>query len=261
MRTENEPLCARSRREAGFALILALLALMLLTFLGLTLTTTTSTELQIATNYRWSRQAYYNAEAGIEAGKRLLQTVDWATTLPAARGGTWTTATGLSQAAPTVPAVSSSATRNFENRNCDAAGGAQGYGIVFGDGTSVYENVSSIFGDTLNGTFTIWIRRPTPYAGGTYSDYSADNDRLILTSEGTAPYRVNVTGPAAANRAVRIMEVLVTRAPTGGVCGTFAGQAGTSAEGSNFAACAPLGDDSLDSAFGAGVSEIDASVK
>ena len=73
-------------QEQGFALILAILSLMLLTFLGLTLATTTSTELRIATNYRWNTQALYNAEAGIEAGKRALQSLNWAGLLPTARG-------------------------------------------------------------------------------------------------------------------------------------------------------------------------------
>src|SRR3972149_265724 len=72
--------------QAGFALVLAMLALMLLTFLGLTLTMTTSTELQIATNYRWSQQAYYNAEAGIELGKRYLRQIEWSVVLPTSRG-------------------------------------------------------------------------------------------------------------------------------------------------------------------------------
>ena len=63
---------AKRRGERGFALILAILSLMLLTFLGLTLATTTSTELQIATNYRWSQQALYNAEAGLEAARIVL---------------------------------------------------------------------------------------------------------------------------------------------------------------------------------------------
>ena len=54
----------KPRSERGFALVLAILALMLLTFLGLTLAATTSTELKIASNYRWSQQARYNAEAG-----------------------------------------------------------------------------------------------------------------------------------------------------------------------------------------------------
>src|SRR5207245_4199528 len=74
------------KSEAGFALILAMLALILLTFLGLTLTLTTSTELHIASNYRWSPQALYNAEAGIEIGKRYLQESEWRTFLPDARG-------------------------------------------------------------------------------------------------------------------------------------------------------------------------------
>ena len=72
------------------ALVLAIMALMLLTFLGLTLATTTSTELQIATNYRWSQQALYNAEAGIEAAKAILRSMpvgtSWATLLPIAAG-------------------------------------------------------------------------------------------------------------------------------------------------------------------------------
>jgi hypothetical protein len=84
----------RARKQAGFALILAILSLMLLTFLGLTLAATTSTELQIATNYRWSQQALYNAEAGLQAAKLLLAQVsvvdgDFRNILPTARAGTW----------------------------------------------------------------------------------------------------------------------------------------------------------------------------
>ena len=71
--------------EAGFALILAMMALVLMTFLGLTLATTTSTELQIATNYRYSQMAYYAAESGIEIGKRYLRQTDWRAVLPPAR--------------------------------------------------------------------------------------------------------------------------------------------------------------------------------
>ena len=79
----------KSGRQEGFALILALLALMLLTSLGLSLSATTSTELQIATNHRWSEQARYNAEAGIEYGRQLLTTVNsWESILPPPRG-TW----------------------------------------------------------------------------------------------------------------------------------------------------------------------------
>src|SRR5512139_2889276 len=86
----------RRAGEQGFALILAILSLMLLTFLGLTLAATTSTELQIATDYRWSQQALYNAEAGVEAGKTLLSRMAWCSILPAARVGT----TGMAYTAP-----------------------------------------------------------------------------------------------------------------------------------------------------------------
>ncbi len=55
----------RADEEQGFALVLAILALLLLTFLGLTLAVNTTTELQIATNFKWSQQALFNAEAGV----------------------------------------------------------------------------------------------------------------------------------------------------------------------------------------------------
>src|SRR5512139_1916849 len=104
----------RRAGESGFALLLAILSLMLLTFLGLTLAATTSTELQIATNYRWSLQAFYNAEAGIEAGKRVLQNVNWRAAMPAARGS-WAppTTTPVPTTNQPVPPFAG-ATRNFE---------------------------------------------------------------------------------------------------------------------------------------------------
>ena len=76
-RGKNVTRTAQRPGQQGFALVVAILALMLLTFLGLTLAATTSTELQIAANHRWSAQAYYNAEAGIELGKRVLMNANW----------------------------------------------------------------------------------------------------------------------------------------------------------------------------------------
>ena len=75
----------RSRRrdgQSGFALILAIMCLLLLTFLGLTLAASTTTELQIATNYRWSEQAFYNAEAGLEVAKAYLKVLNVNTLVP-----------------------------------------------------------------------------------------------------------------------------------------------------------------------------------
>src|SRR6185503_6442223 len=82
------------RSERGVALVLAILALLLLTFLGLTLTATTSTEVQIANNFRWSQQALYNAEAGMEAARRLITTATPAVILPGFRPSSWDPQTG-----------------------------------------------------------------------------------------------------------------------------------------------------------------------
>jgi hypothetical protein len=184
-----------------FALVLALLALMLLTFLGLTLATTTSTELQVAANYRWSQQAYYNAEAGLESAKIILRRVqDPTQILPIARSSTWTEA-GANPSAPGTTSVSTRATRNFENFRCDHRGNGVGYGSVIDDnGTgSPYENVRTMFGSNLQGAFTVWVRRPVLAAGGALTDYQG-NDNVIITAEGVAP------DPRSPNRAVRVLE-------------------------------------------------------
>jgi Tfp pilus assembly protein PilX len=201
----------RGADSAGFALILALLALMLLTFLGITLTTSTSTELQVAANYRWSQQAYYNAEAGIEAAKVILRRVQDATQiLPVARTTTWTEYTA-NPTAPGTTAISSRATRNFENWRCDNRGNGVGYGAVVDDNGvgSPYENVRTMFGSRMQGGFTIWVRRPLTQfrAPGTtvtqnvllVTDYLG-NDSVVITAEGVAP------DPSSPNKAVRVLE-------------------------------------------------------
>ena len=133
-------------------------SLMLLTFLGLTLATTTSTELQIATNYRWSQQALYNAEAGLEAARIVLSNVadiatQWTAQLPAARRGPW---------APGRRRLRSSRSRAGTSTasDCDTRGG-MGYGRVAGRREpSATRTSDASTGQTLNGAFTIWIRRP-----------------------------------------------------------------------------------------------------
>lgn len=252
---------ASKQNEAGFALILAILALMLLTFLGLTLVTTTSTELQIATNYRWSQQALYNAEAGIEAAKSLLKDYDWGATLPGARTATWT-----GSAPPTImgggatPVLSrgdtwvpSNPSRNFENWQCDTRGNGMGYGVVLDDGTGAgpHQYRTAFFGYGLAGTATLWVRRPTwQNMDGTVTDFSEviDPDEgdnvLILTAEGIAPYTGGAAGMAfaAANRAVQVVEVVLRQQPqlTTGPCGGRAGQSGGGAEGAGFSGCVPI---------------------
>jgi len=240
--------------ESGFALILAILALMLLTTLGLALATITSTELQIATNYRWSQQALYNAEAGVEVGKIILRSVqpDWTAVLPAARGATWSGTTSPSPATAgggATPVYSradtwGNASRNFESWNCDNKGNGMGYGVVLDDGgaNAPYQYVSTAIGQNLNGAFTLWVRRPLNFrSDALLNDYSADNNNMVLVSEGIAPFSGGniTTAFGTANRAVQLIEVTLARANTiaAGTCGGRSGQAGGGPLGAGFGGC------------------------
>jgi hypothetical protein len=245
-----------SAGERGFALILAILSLMLLTLLGMALATTTSTELQIATNYRWSQQALYNAEAGIEAGKSLLRTISWQAVLPPARvtttGAPWDgkTAAGGPGGGATAPFSRpddwGNPTRNFENSPCDNRGFGMGYGVVLDDGSAnaPYQYVNTSLGQNINGAFTLWVRRPLNYRADTrLDDWSADNDNLVLVSEGVAPFTGGNISSAfgQANRAVQVIEVALSRVvplQTSGLgCGTRGGQVGGSPIGAGFGGC------------------------
>jgi hypothetical protein len=275
------------RREAGFALILAILALMLMTFLGLTLATSTSTELQIATNYRWSQQAYFNAEAGIEYGKSLLRNMNWTLLLPTARmavsaSGTescvttgpsagfkcWFLDTNASPYYPETPPVEpapysrpdahGNPSRNFENAQCDVYGGGMGYGVVLDDGGGFgpYQNVTNIPGiPPLNGSFTLWIRRDhLANFDGSFSDAPESGDLdLVLTAEGTAPFAGENSALAFTqqNRAVKTLQATLKRT-LGTPCGTRGGQVGGGPEGSNFSPCDPITGDSLNGVLGGG---------
>jgi hypothetical protein len=251
-----------ARPEAGFALILALLALVLLTFLGLTLATTTSSELQIASNYRWSQQALYNAEAGIEVGKIILRNIanDWGSVLPSVRSGKWSWGTPLSPGTP----QSVTATRNFEFASCDKLTGT-GYGGVLDDTQATpllngslpagpYENVRTYKGMTLNGAFTLWVRRDLKIdsdshssSEGQYSD-NASNDILVLTAEGSAPRLSSALGAS-----VRVLQVRLARGNQGNTsCSAAEGQTGIAASGANFGACAPLNSASISPVSSAG---------
>lgn len=201
------------RSEAGVALLLALLALTLLTLLGLTLAATTSVELQGATNYRWSRQALYNAESGLEVGRLVLSGLAWDSVLPSARTTGWA-AHLPADSAPSAP--SPTASRNFERGDCDARGNGVGLGAVltdFGGAPSPYEDVAEIHGEDLGGAFTLWVRRPlVARPDGTLTDATA-NDRLILVSEGRAPFPSDAPGGdfVRARSAVWVLEADLAR--------------------------------------------------
>ena len=261
----------RGRRERGFALVLAILSLMLLTFLGLTMAATTSTELQIATNYRWSQQALYNAEAGLEAARYVLASVadpttQWSTRVPAPRATPWTPATTPLAA----PAWGDGQGRDYERFECDDRGNGAGYGRVLEDDSQRYENVSTFGGKALNGAFTIWVRRGlVANDNGEYTDL-ADNNKLVIVAEGVAPYTGDgVVGQMSAlvrsHQAVRVLE---TRYQVGGTtttnnpCGLNAGtgQAGMGATGDNFTRCVDIAGGSTGSlapVFGDGTGSLD----
>ena len=254
----------RRDREAGFALILSILALLLLTFLGLTLATTTSTELQISNNYRWSQQALYNAEAGVEAGKQLLRSMTWNTgppgILPAARTTPWSGEQTTIDPPPAAPYARNdewnNPTRNFENGPCDRRGDGIGFGVVLDDGGAAapYQNKTTLFGQTLNGAFTVWVRRPyysvNAAAGncdGCWQDWTQDNV-LVLTSEGVAPFTGGDVTSAGTQqyrdlsrsyRAVQIIEVALTAgiATQQAGCEFYGGQTGLGPSGTNFNPC------------------------
>jgi hypothetical protein len=270
----KESLLMRTNRsvqgtQSGFALVLALLALLLLTFLGLTLAVTTSTELQIATNYRWSEQARYVAEAGVEAGKLILRdTASWENLLPTARGTAWYG----NETNPGTPAdnpAARSGVRDWENGACDGKGQGMGYGRVLNLGTVPQQYISTFEGVDLNGMFTLWVRRPLHYLpDGSMVDWGtptgpvpmapADHNNLILVAEGIAPFRSfgdGVTAPTAEQmqmmnrtKATFIIEVALSRNPPtlGGCDSPLSGQQGKGPSGANFGGCEKLDPRAMD---------------
>jgi hypothetical protein len=252
--------------ESGFALVLAIMSLMLLTFLGLTLATTTSTELQIATNYRWSQQALYNAEAGLEAAKLLLATAaesdgDWRKVVPAARAPWQPPPDGATPAQPAAPtAAPATAGRDFERAYCDQRYGA-GYGGVLRAGGQAWENVSEfdLTGSDpkpINGAFTIWLRREVVPAAGLpgylQDDQAGSPVNIIVTSEGVAPFIGASTAFTRANQATRVLQMTFNLV-VGDPCVRQGTQEGAGPTGENFDACSPLTDGaggSLETVFG-----------
>jgi hypothetical protein len=268
MHVQRDDRCRRAGSQAGFALILAILSLMLLTFLGLTLAATTSTELQIATNYRWSQQALYNAEAGLEAAKLLLAQVarvdaSFHNILPIPRPGTWHYGVTGSSGGPPDPNAGTPARvglRDYEMMGCADRSGV-GYGRVLTTPAGTpqpgdYQDVSQYMGTTVNGAFTLWVRRDTVVSlTGEFSD-NADDTALVVTSEGIAPYTSQNNAFARANQARRVLEVgyalLVNQ---GARCQGLSGQEGVSASGENFDPCSPLTAAGVAGALGAAMDE------
>jgi hypothetical protein len=235
----REDMTTRNRAEAGFALIVALLALLVLTLLGLTLALLTSTELSIAANHRFGEQARYNAEAGFEVARDMLSLQpDWSTLMRDARPQ-WDEAT-VGQPVPNP--YPQSDPRDYEGGSCDVMGNGMGFGAVLVSEQSDYQGIP------VEGTYTIWLRRDYQVLPNGMVQDQTDSTRAVVTVEGTAPYRT--TGAfQSRNRAVRYIQAVVT-STVESPCEVRRGQAGSAASGANFGACEALRNESLTRALG-----------
>ena len=135
-----------------------------------------------------------------------------------------------------------------------------GYGVVLdpgpGDANAPYQYLTTYVNSngvslSLKGAVTIWVRRlaaPSP-STGTFTDFSdPDDDTLVLTAEGIAPFSgatyggpANATGHsyAQSRRAVEVLEVTLSRIVQPN-CANNPGQIGMGQLGGNFNDCPPL---------------------
>jgi len=238
-------------RDEGSAFVISILVLFILTVLGMALMLTTTTEADIAINYRWGEQAFFNADAALEYGKNvvaahLLNNGDFAALLPPARndvtvpnsGSAWGPGTAAhpdaGACAPTTPGC-----RDYQYYvdRCQPDGTGPCVRIYIGrvltrpDGTLAQYDFrqpgASVSGDLdgdgsadLEGSITIWARRPIvggqDYGAPTPLDPLGRHDRVILTAEGTAPGAMG----AGAGRPVSLRRLEMTvRQPSSGLEG------------------------------------------
>ena len=162
----------------------------LLTVLGFALMLTTFTEKDIAINYRWGEQAFFNADAALEYGKNvvaahMLNNGDFASLLPPARNDVtvpsssapWGDARPVDPAACADPAAPGCRDYQYYVDRCQPDGTGPCVRIYVGrvltrpDGTLAQYDFrqagASVSGDLdgdgsadLEGSITIWARRP-----------------------------------------------------------------------------------------------------
>ncbi len=241
---------SRSLSDKGSAFVISILILFVLSVLGMALMLTTTTEKDIAVNYRWGEQAFFNADAALEYGKNvlgdyLLRNGDFSAILPPARDDVMvpdssaprTTGLPVDPLACSDPAVPGCRDYQYFVDHCPPAAAGPcvrvyiGKVLTRGDGTKVQYDFrlpgGVVPGDVdndgtadLEGTVTVWVRRPIV---GT-RDYGVQDgaspfgrhDRVILTAEGTAPGAMG----AGAARPVSLRRLeMVVRQPTSGIEG------------------------------------------
>jgi hypothetical protein len=233
----------RTQDNEGSAFVISILVLFVLSVLGLALMLTTTTEKDIAINYRWGEQAFFNADAALEYGKNVLASyaaasTDFRAILPPARAdatvvdNTQPRNVAHPDGAACDPASAGCRDYQYFIDQCPPGGGGPCTRIFIGrvlprpDGTLAmwdFRAPAGTPGDLDNdgnpdieGTFTLWVRRPLV---GTrdYGSMPDEDDRIILTAEGTAP---NAAGAGAGRpTSLRRLEMSI-RLPTAGARGT-----------------------------------------
>ena len=244
----------RMKASEGSAFVISILVLFVLSVLGLALMITTTTEKDIAINYRWGEQAFFNADAALEYGKNVLASYavvsqNFKLILPPARAD----GTVANNTQPWGAAIPDPATCNPNTAGCRdyqyfidecPNGGGSCTRIYIGrvlrrtDGTQAmwdFRAPGALYGDLdndgvqdLEGTYTLWVRRPMVGVRD-YGSLPNEDDRVVLTAEGTAP---NGMGAGAGRpTSLRRLEMSV-RLPTGGVKGTKYGDNTNNSDGS-----------------------------
>jgi hypothetical protein len=227
----------------GSAFVISVLILFVLSVLGLALMLTTTTEKDIAINHRWGEQAFFNADAALEYGKNVLASYallnnDFTAILPQARADATVPNSAAAWGAAVPPdAACNPATAGCRDYQyfidqCQPGGGGPctrtyiGRVLRRGDGTQAmwdFRAPGPMPGDLdndgtldIDGTYTLWVRRPVV---GTrdYGSLPNEDDKVILTAEGTAP---GAFGAGAGKpTSLRRLEMSL-RLPTNGIEGS-----------------------------------------
>ena len=241
---------ATRRGEEGSAFVISILVLFVLTVLGLAMMLTTTTEKDIAINYRWGEQAFFNADAALEYGKNILANYaiangNFNAILPPPRDEfqsqvpdeTADNCSGHPEGGCLPCDPKNAGCRDYQY-HIDQCPGPPGSGtgpctrIYIGrvlnrqDGTpAMYDfrapagTLGDLDGDgnpDIEGSFTLWVRRPMVGKRDYGLMPNENHDRVILTAEGTAPSGFSAT--AGRPVSVRRLEMSV-RLPTAGVEG------------------------------------------